>query len=239
MKRSLQRRDQPSVGETKPSSEPRHKENSLTDLGAEAKACKACDLWKNATQTVFGEGTESAEVVFIGEQPGDREDIEGRPFVGPAGKVFNSALDEAGIDRTKVYITNAVKHFKWTPAPRGKRRIHQKPNELEIAACLPWLEAELRIVKPAIVVCLGATAAQSVLGKSFRLMRQHGEILSSPLARAVKATIHPSAVLRTPDEASRRSQMALLVGDLKKVSNVLSHGSHTPGGRNHRQSPLR
>jgi len=124
-------------------------------LRDQAKACKACDLWKNATQTVFGEGAENAQVVFIGEQPGDREDIEERPFVGPAGKVFHSALDEAGIDRTKVYITNAVKHFKWTPAPRGKRRIHKKPNDLEIAACLPWLEAELRIVKPAIVVVSG------------------------------------------------------------------------------------
>jgi uracil-DNA glycosylase len=187
-----------------------------------AAKCRACDLWKNATQTVFGEGADRATVVFVGEQPGDKEDLAGHPFVGPAGKLLDEALLEAGVDRRKVYITNAVKHFKWEPATRGKRRIHKKPRASEIAACRPWLETELAIVKPEILVCLGATAAQSVLGPGFSVTRERGKIQSSPLASKVVATVHPSSILRAPDDAARRTQMQAFIRDLAVVATLVS-----------------
>jgi DNA polymerase len=181
--------------------------------------CTACDLYKNATQTVFGEGTTGAELVLVGEQPGDQEDRKGRPFVGPAGKLLDRALEEAGIDRTKVYVTNVVKHFKWTP--RGKRRIHKRPSAEEISACRPWLEKELELVKPKVLVALGATAAQALLGRQFRLTQHRGEFVESDLAPWVTATIHPSAILRASDDQSRHEEMAAFVADLKNVARKL------------------
>jgi DNA polymerase len=178
-----------------------------------AKDCEACHLYKRATQTVFGEGPKDAVMMLVGEQPGDYEDVAGKPFVGPAGKIMDQALEEAGIDRQQVYVTNAVKHFKWEP--RGKRRIHQKPNSREIAACRPWLEAELRIVKPKLVVAMGATAAQTIFGPSFRVTRERGKVLSSKLAPRVLATVHPSSLLRQPDEASREREYKHFVSDLR------------------------
>jgi uracil-DNA glycosylase len=178
-----------------------------------AKDCEACHLYKRATQTVFGEGPKCAVMMLVGEQPGDYEDVAGKPFVGPAGKIMDRALEEAGIDRSKVYVTNAVKHFKWEP--RGKRRIHQKPNSREIAACRPWLEAELRIVKPKLVVAMGATAAQTIFGPSFRVTRERGKVLSSKLAPRVLATVHPSSLLRQPNEASREREYKHFVSDLR------------------------
>jgi DNA polymerase len=191
---------------------------TLEQLIDAAAGCRACDLWKAATQTVFGEGAGKAEVMLVGEQPGDREDIEGRPFVGPAGRVLDDALEQAGIDRSRVYVTNVVKHFKWRP--RGKRRIHQKPNVEEIRACRPWLDGELEAVKPRVLVCLGATAAQALLGREFRVSRQRGEFVESPLAERVLATVHPSSVLRT-DESERDAAMAELVHDLHVVAGEL------------------
>ena len=178
-----------------------------------AKDCDACHLYKRATQTVFGEGPKSATMMLVGEQPGDYEDVAGKPFVGPAGKIMDQALEEAGIDRSKVYVTNAVKHFKWEP--RGKRRIHKKPNSREIAACRPWLEAELRLVKPTLLVCLGATAAQAIFGPSFRVTRERGKVLSSKFAPKVLATVHPSSLLRQPDEESRLREYKRFVLDLR------------------------
>jgi DNA polymerase len=178
-----------------------------------AKDCEACHLYKRATQTVFGEGPKGARMMLVGEQPGDYEDVAGKPFVGPAGKIMDRALEEAGIDRKEVYVTNAVKHFKWEP--RGKRRIHQKPNSREIAACRPWLEAELRIVRPRLVVALGATAAQAIFTPSFRVTRERGKVLSSKLAPRVLATVHPSSLLRQPDEASREREYKHFVADLR------------------------
>ena len=178
-----------------------------------AKDCDACHLYKRATQTVFGEGPKSATMMLVGEQPGDYEDVAGKPFVGPAGKIMDQALEEAGIDRSQVYVTNAVKHFKWEP--RGKRRIHQKPNSREIAACRPWLEAELRIVKPKLVVAMGATAAQTIFGPGFRVTRERGKVLSSKLAPRVLATVHPSSLLRQPDEESRQREYKHFVSDLR------------------------
>ena len=178
-----------------------------------AKDCDACHLYKRATQTVFGEGPKSATMMLVGEQPGDYEDVAGKPFVGPAGKIMDKALEEAGIDRSEVYVTNAVKHFKWEP--RGKRRIHQKPNSREIAACRPWLEAELRIVKPKLVVAMGATAAQTIFGPGFRVTRERGKVLSSKLAPRVLATVHPSSLLRQPDEESRQREYEHFVSDLR------------------------
>jgi DNA polymerase len=195
------------------------KTTSLRALTAAAHECRGCDLYKTATQVVFGEGPRSASVMFVGEQPGDQEDRQGEPFVGPAGALLDKALADAGIPRTEVYVTNAVKHFKWEP--RGKRRIHKKPRMSEIKACRPWLEAELRAIKPAILVCLGATAAQSVLGPQFKLMQHRGEILPSTLADRVLATIHPSAVLRAPDAEGRRAAYAMLVDDLRTVAKAL------------------
>jgi len=178
-----------------------------------AKDCEACHLYKRGTQTVFGEGPKRAAMMLVGEQPGDYEDVAGKPFVGPAGKIMDRALEEAGIDRSQVYVTNAVKHFKWEP--RGKRRIHQKPNSREIAACRPWLEAELRIVKPNLVVAMGATAAQAIFGPGFRVTRERGKVLSSKLAPRVLATVHPSSLLRQPDEESREREYKHFVADLR------------------------
>ena len=192
---------------------------SLRTLGAAAHACRGCDLYKTATQVVFGAGPKTARVIFVGEQPGDQEDRHGEPFVGPAGTVLDKALAEAGIPRRDVYVTNAVKHFKWEP--RGKRRIHKKPRISEIKACRPWLEAELHAIKPVVVVCLGATAAQAVLGPQFKLMQQRGQVLPSPLAERVVATIHPSSVLRAPDSEGRHAALAMLVTDLKVVARAL------------------
>jgi uracil-DNA glycosylase family protein len=192
---------------------------SLGELRKAAVACRACDLWRSGTQTVFGEGRAQAEVMLVGEQPGDREDIEGKPFVGPAGKLLDQALERAGIDRNQVYITNVVKHFKWRP--RGKKRIHQKPNAEEIGACRPWLEGELAAVEPRVLVCLGATAAQALLGRTFRVTRQRGQFVESPLAPLVTATIHPSAILRMED-AEREHAIDELVADLAKVAAKLN-----------------
>ena len=186
---------------------------SWSAVSEAAKDCEACHLYTRATQTVFGEGPKSAVMMLVGEQPGDYEDVAGKPFVGPAGKIMDQALEEAGIDRSRVYVTNAVKHFKWEP--RGKRRIHQKPNSREIAACRPWLEAELRIVKPKLVVAMGATAARTIFGPSFRVTRERGKVLSSKLAPRVLATVHPSSLLRQPDEASREREYKHFVSDLR------------------------
>jgi uracil-DNA glycosylase len=191
---------------------------SLRALREAAAGCRACPLWKMATQTVFGEGTRSARVMFVGEQPGDQEDKAGKPFVGPAGRLFDEALETAGIDRSTTYVTNAVKHFKWQA--RGKRRIHQKPNWTEMAACRPWLEAELTAVKPKVLVLLGATAAQSLLGRQFRVTQHRGELVASDLADAVTATIHPSAILRG-DPSQRERELAAFVADLKFVASLL------------------
>ena len=187
--------------------------SNLSTVRDAAKDCTACHLYKNATQTVFGEGPKKAPIMLVGEQPGDYEDSAGKPFVGPAGKIMDRALEEAGIDRKKVYVTNAVKHFKWEP--RGKRRIHQKPNSREVAACKPWLEAELRIVKPRLVVALGSTAGQTIFGPSFRVTRERGKLLFSKLAPKVVATVHPSSLLRQPDEESRHREYKKFVADLR------------------------
>jgi uracil-DNA glycosylase len=189
---------------------------SLPKLRKAAVGCKACPLWKTGTQTVFGEGPTKADAMFVGEQPGDQEDQIGRPFVGPAGKLFDRALAEAGLDRSTAYVTNVVKHFKWTA--RGKRRIHQKPNWSEIAACRPWLDAELSVVKPRVLTCLGATAAQALLGKQFRVTKQRGQPVESELAPVVIATVHPSAILRAED---RDAEFAAFVEDLKTVARYL------------------
>jgi DNA polymerase len=189
---------------------------SLKKLREAATGCKACPLWKTGTQTVFGEGSPKAEVMFVGEQPGDQEDKLGKPFVGPAGRLLDRALEEAGIDRSLTYVTNAVKHFKWQA--RGKRRIHQKPNWSEIAACRPWLDAELAVVKPRVLVCLGATAAQALLGRHFRVTRERGVPVESELAPVVLATVHPSSVLRADD---RDAELAEFVRDLETVASYL------------------
>lgn len=182
--------------------------------------CKACDLYLHATQAVPGSGPRGASIVFIGEQPGNDEDLRGLPFVGPAGKLLDRALSDAGIDRTSVYVTNVVKHFKFEE--RGKRRIHKKPNTAEIDACRPWLEAEISLIKPRIIVCLGATAAQSLLGSAYRLSKDHGKFTTHAWAPSVTATIHPSAVLRAPGEEQRHQQYQGLVSDLKQVKRKLS-----------------
>jgi uracil-DNA glycosylase len=193
---------------------------TLPKLREAAAGCRACDLWRTGTQTVFGEGTRTAEIVFVGEQPGDKEDLAGRPFVGPAGRVLDEALAAAGIDRRLAYVTNAVKHFKWQG--RGKRRIHQKPNAAELAACRPWLDAELAVVKPKVVVALGATAAQALLGRSFRVTKQRGEVIGGTgLADHVVATVHPSSILRQETEDDRREAMEALVADLAVVAKLL------------------
>jgi uracil-DNA glycosylase len=192
---------------------------TLPALRTAAATCRGCELWKRGTQTVFGEGTADARVMLIGEQPGHDEDLAGHPFVGPAGRLLNRALAASGIARADVYVTNVVKHFKWEP--RGKRRIHAKPGPSEISACMPWLQAELDLVKPDVVVCLGATAAQALLGPGFRVTRQRGEWVSSPWAPRVLATVHPSSILRAPDDAARRREFDGLVADLAVVRAAL------------------
>jgi uracil-DNA glycosylase len=185
----------------------------VDQLRREAAGCRACDLWENATQTVFGEGAEHARLMLVGEQPGDQEDLQGKPFVGPAGKLLERALDEAGIDRRGVYVTNAVKHFRWTR--RGKRRLHEKPNAGQVRACRPWLEAEIEVVRPRLIVLLGATAALSVMGPAFRVSRQRGEVLNSPFGIPVLATVHPSSILRAIDDDSREAAMTSFIADLR------------------------
>jgi uracil-DNA glycosylase family protein len=196
---------------------PRPTINKLREV---AEHCKACHLWKLGTQTVFGEGKQSSTVMFVGEQPGNSEDLEGRPFVGPAGQLLDRALDEAGIDRSKVYVTNVVKHFKWEP--RGKRRIHKKPNAEEITACRPWLDSEIRVVKPRAIVCLGATAGQALLGPKFKVSMQRATFVESPLAPFVTATVHPSSILRAPTDDARHEEMRRFVDDLKTIARAIA-----------------
>ena len=195
---------------------------TLKTVAEVAAGCKACDLYKRGTQTVFGEGPKVATVMLVGEQPGDAEDLAGHPFVGPAGKLLDRALEQAGIDRASVYVTNVVKHFKWEP--RGKRRIHAKPNAAEISACRPWLETEIALVRPHALVCLGATAAQALLGKSFKVSKQRGEFVESSLAPLVMATVHPSSILRATDDESRRAEMERFVADLKRLAREVGKG---------------
>jgi DNA polymerase len=201
---------------------------TLEGLRKAAAGCRACPLWRTGTQTVFGEGTAQARVVFVGEVPGDEEDLLGRPFVGPAGKLLDRVLVEAGIDRSEIYLTNAVKHFKWEP--QGKRRLHKKPNAREIAACRPWLMSELQVTRPKVIVCLGATAAQTLLGKDFRVSRQRGALVPSALAPFVMATVHPSSILRAPDDESRRIAREQFLDDMRKVAQVINtHARMTAG----------
>lgn len=195
---------------------------SLPELRAAVQRCRACDLWARATQGVFGEGKRSAKVIFVGEQPGDQEDQQGHPFVGPAGRILDEGLADAGIDRTTVYVTNAVKHFKWKPAPKGKRRIHEKPNATEVAACRFWLETEIQLLKPRLIVALGATAAQALFGHRFKVTKQRGKAIETPLAPHGIATVHPSSILRAPDEASRREEYRAFVKDLKAVAKLMA-----------------
>lgn len=192
---------------------------SLEELRAASQTCRGCDLWENATQAVFGEGPASAKLMLVGEQPGDREDLEGSPFVGPAGRLLDEALEAAGLSRDKVYVSNVVKHFKWTP--KGKRRIHQKPNSQEITACVPWLREELARVQPAVLVCLGATAAQALLGRTFKVTQHRGEPVESDLAPCVLATVHPSSILRARDDESRRLEMKAFIRDLEAAASMV------------------
>ena len=192
---------------------------SLPLLKDAAADCRACDLWKKGTQTVFGDGRTRGKVMFVGEQPGNEEDLTGKPFVGPAGRLFDNALEEAGIDRKQTYVTNVVKHFKWEP--RGKRRIHKKPNAQEIAACRPWLEAEIALVKPKVIVVLGATAAQALLGPQFRVTKERGKFIESMLAPYIMATVHPSSILRAPDDETRHLEYRRFVDDMKKLAKVI------------------
>lgn len=210
------RAPQEATGSAAPLVPPRPTIQKLQDA---ARGCQACPLWKTGTQTVFGDGSRRAKVVFVGEQPGNDEDLAGKPFVGPAGKLLDQALAEAGIERGDVYVTNTVKHFKWEP--KGKRRIHKKPNAREIAACRPWLDAELAVLKPKVLVCLGATAAQALLGKDFRVSQRRGELIESALAEKVIATVHPSSILRAPDDDTRHAEMKRFVDDLKKVAKAI------------------
>ena len=191
----------------------------LAGLRKAAASCRACDLWREATQTVFGSGAENARVMLVGEQPGDQEDLAGEPFVGPAGHLLDRALEQAGIDRSKAYLTNAVKHFRWVR--RGKRRLHEKPNAHQVRACRPWLEAEVAAVRPRLIVLLGATAAQSVMGAAFRVTRSRGEVMPSPLGIPIMATVHPSSILRAGDDASREAAMASFVADLRVAARQL------------------
>jgi DNA polymerase len=193
---------------------------TLKKLEIVAAGCQACHLWELGTQTVFGEGKATSTVMFVGEQPGDKEDLSGHPFVGPAGALLDKALTEAGIDRKTVYVTNVVKHFKWEP--RGKRRIHKKPNGAEITACRPWLEAEVRVIKPRAIVCLGSTAAQAVIGPKFRVSIQRAEFVDSDFAPFVTATVHPSSILRAPTDDARHEEMRRFTDDLKKIWAALS-----------------
>ena len=197
---------------------------SVGDVREAVQRCRACDLWARATQGVSGEGKRSAKVMFVGEQPGDQEDQQGHPFVGPAGRILDEGLADAGIDRSAVYVTNVVKHFKWQPAPKGKRRIHEKPNASEIAACRFWLETEIQLLKPKLIVALGATAAQTLFGRTFKVTAQRGKPIETPLAAHGIATVHPSSILRAPDEASRRQEYRAFVKDLKVVAKLIAGG---------------
>ena len=192
---------------------------TLANLREAAARCRACHLWKRGTQTVFGAGSSRARLMLVGEQPGNEEDLAGKPFVGPAGKLLNQALEQADIAPRDAYVSNVVKHFKWEP--RGKRRIHAKPNIAEITACRPWLEAEIAAIKPKLIVCLGATAAQALLGSSFRVSRQRGELVASPFAEMVMATVHPSSILRAPDEETRHAERDRFIEDLRKAAALL------------------
>jgi uracil-DNA glycosylase family protein len=216
---------QPRLGEKKPDQETAAKflpqKLTLNSLREAAAGCTACHLYLRGTQTVFGEGSRHAEVVLVGEQPGNDEDLTGKPFVGPAGKLLDRALEAAGVDRTQTYVTNIVKHFKWEP--RGKRRIHKKPNAMEIAACRPWFDAEVRVLKPQVVVALGATAAQALLGKNFKVTQRRGEIIrDSGLAPAVVATVHPSSILRAPDDDTRHEEMRKFIDDMRQVAKAIA-----------------
>jgi len=188
----------------------------LPALRGAAAGCQACDLWRTGTQTVFGEGSPRADLMLVGEQPGDQEDLSGKPFVGPAGRLLDRALEEAGIDRGKVYVTNVVKHFKWTG--RGKRRIHEKPNQAEISACSPWIKAEVEVLRPRLIVCLGATAGQAIIGPGFRVTKERGQVKRSLLGPPAVGTVHPSSILRAPDEESRHHAFQALVADLRAVA---------------------
>jgi uracil-DNA glycosylase len=201
---------------------------TLTALRDAAGACQGCDLWTRATQTVFGEGSSHASVMLVGEQPGDKEDLAGHPFVGPAGRILDQALASAGIQKSETYITNAVKHFNWAPDPRGKRRIHKKPRYSEIQACRPWLEAEIAATRPQVIICLGATAAQALLGRDFSVTRQRGQFIDSPLAARVLATVHPSSILRAQDVESRRDQKQAFIDDLIVAAREI-HKLHRAG----------
>lgn len=191
---------------------------TLPALREAVQDCRGCDLWKRGTQAVFGEGKPGAEVMLVGEQPGDQEDLQGRPFVGPAGRVLDKALTAAGIDRDDVYVTNAVKHFKWEP--RGNRRIHKKPNGMEIAACRPWFDEEVKALKPSVIVCLGATAAQALLGRDFKVTKHRGEVISHGEIPII-ATVHPSSILRAPDDQTRHEEMAHFIEDLRVVARQM------------------
>jgi len=191
---------------------------TLPSLRDAAQQCKGCDLWKRGTQAVFGEGKVGSEVMLVGEQPGDQEDLQGRPFVGPAGRILDKALDAAGIDRDDVYVTNAVKHFKWEP--RGKRRIHKKPSGMEIAACRPWFDEEVKVVRPRVIVCMGATAAQALLGRDFKVTQERGKVISRGDLPII-ATVHPSSILRAPDEETRHTEMARFIEDLRVVARQI------------------
>jgi len=192
---------------------------TLESLREAASGCRGCDLWEDATQTVFGDGAKHANVMLIGEQPGDREDIEGMPFVGPAGRILDEGLEAAQIARTSVYVTNAVKHFRFTR--RGKRRLHEKPNSQQVRACRPWLQAEVETVRPSLLVLLGATAAQSLLGPTFRVTQHRGKVIPTPLGIPAVATVHPSSILRAPDDAAREEAMAAFIADLRSVKRQL------------------
>jgi DNA polymerase len=205
----------------------RHNEAKLVAAAEAAKECRACRLWERGTQTVFGAGNQRARLMLIGEQPGDREDQVGKPFVGPAGRLLDEALDAARIERRTTYLTNVVKHFSWEE--RGTRRIHKKPKADEIRACRPWLEAELAAVQPELVICLGATAAQALLGAGFRVTEDRGKVLKSPLAPRVLATVHPSSILRAPDEESRESELKSFIADLTVAVRVLREGRRDVG----------
>jgi uracil-DNA glycosylase len=208
--------------------------SELEVIAEDARSCTRCDLYKRATQTVFGEGPVPAALMLVGEQPGDQEDKAGRPFVGPAGKLLDRALDEAGIDRETVYVTNAVKHFKWERGERSTRRIHKKPNDAEIRACRPWLDSEIALVRPRVIITLGATASQALLGKQFRVTKDRGKPIQSPLAEAIFATVHPSAVLRAPDPAARALAEQEFIADLTRVARHLqaqARQSAPKGGR--------
>ena len=195
---------------------------NLKSLHAASQACRGCHLYERATQTVFGEGLKSAHLMLIGEQPGDEEDLEGRPFVGPSGRLMDEALKEAEIERRETYVTNVVKHFKWES--RGKRRLHSKPNAYEITACKPWLEAEIAVIKPRVIVCLGATAAQALLGRSFRVTRQRGAFVPSDWAPFVSATVHPSAILRVRTSEERAEARQQFIDDLRHAASALRDG---------------